>query len=263
MQFLDKTAEDYAGWLTRLRESSERLLILDYDGTLAPFRIERSEAIPYPGVTDLLVSISEHSRIVVVSGRNVEEVSKLLSMEPSLELWGSHGWERMKPDGSIKALDPGEDARAGLAKASQILDGSGLEDRVERKQASVALHWRGLDESLKQELKERASASWQDIAEGYGLALKDFDGGLEIMATGRDKGHAVCEIIAGSAADSIAAYLGDDFTDEDAFKALRPTDLGILVNERLRTTAAQIWIRPPGELLDFLRSWIDACGARQ
>jgi trehalose 6-phosphate phosphatase len=265
MLFLDKTEEDYAGWLARLNEASERLLILDYDGTLAPFVIERSEAIPYPGVVDLLESISllERSRIIVVSGRNVEEVSKLLSMERPLELWGSHGCERMEPDGTITAIDPGEDAREGLTEALRILDTPELESRIERKHASIALHWRGLGETAVKELRDRVSTAWHDVADKHGLSVKSFDGGLEIVATGRDKGRAVHEILDGMASDSIAVYLGDDLTDEDAFKALRPKDLGILVNERLRPTAAKIWIQPPDELLDFLNSWIEACGAIQ
>ncbi|MCK4349621.1 MAG: hypothetical protein KAX13_02120, partial [Candidatus Krumholzibacteria bacterium] len=186
--------------MARLSESSERLLILDYDGTLAPFKVERSEAIPYPGVVDLLESIakSELSKIVVVSGRNVEEVSKFLSMERQLELWGSHGWERMNPDGTVITFDPGEDARTGLTEALRIIETQELEKRIECKHASIALHWRGLRESLKQELKEKISAAWQDIAEGHGLALKSFEGGLEIIAPGRNKSHAVREIIDGS-----------------------------------------------------------------
>ena len=113
------------------------------------------------------------------------------------------------------------------------------------------------------ELKDKTSAAWDEIADRHGLSVKRFDGGLEIMAKGRDKGDAVRDILDGSAPDSIAAYLGDDLTDEDAFKALRPEDLGILVNESLRPTAAHIWIRPPVELIDFLNSWIEASGVTQ
>ena len=265
MQFLKINEEDYTGWLTRLAEASERLLILDYDGTLAPFRIERSEAIPYPGVIDLLesISVSERSRIVVVSGRKVEEISRFLSMERPLELWGSHGWERMDPDCTVTAFDPGDDARTGLAEALRVIESWKLEERIEHKHTSIALHWRGLSEPLKRKLKDMISAAWQDIADDHGLAFKSFDGGLELMAPGRDKGHAVREIIDASAPDSIAAYLGDDLTDEDAFKALRPKDLGILVNKKLRPTSARVWIQPPDELFDFLDSWIKACGEKQ
>jgi trehalose-phosphatase len=118
-----------------------------------------------------------------------------------------------------------------------------------------------LDEQERRELLDGISPIWSDIAREHDLALKSFDGGLEIVAKGRDKGNAVKEIFDGSDPDSIAAYLGDDLTDEDAFRALRSSDLGILVNERLRPTAAHIWIRPPGELFEFLDSWIEAGGA--
>lgn len=56
------------------------------------------------------------------------------------------------------------------------------------------------------------------------------------------------------------AYLGDDVTDEDAFHAVKPRGLAVLVRAELRETAADLWIRPPRELVAFLRSWCDACG---
>lgn len=55
------------------------------------------------------------------------------------------------------------------------------------------------------------------------------------------------------------AYLGDDLTDEDAFQALDTRGLRVLVRDALRPTAADIWLQPPDELLDFLRSWRQTC----
>jgi trehalose 6-phosphate phosphatase len=262
MLFLKCTAEDYSAWMGRLSGASESLLILDFDGTLAPFRVARNEARPYPGISDMLEAIasSKRCRIVVVSGRGVEELSKLLQTKRPLELWGSHGWEQMNRDGTIHSLDPGEGARAGLKEAEQILISAGLDRRCERKHASIALHWRGLDEVTVRGMRERVTRAWDGVAIRNGLIVRSFDGGLEIMAIGRDKGHAVREILGSQAPDPIAAYLGDDLTDEDAFEALRPQDLGILVNEQLRQTAADIWIRPPDELFAFLHSWLEAVG---
>ena len=51
------------------------------------------------------------------------------------------------------------------------------------------------------------------------------------------------------------AYLGDDRTDEDAFRALRGRGLSVLVRAEPRETAADAWIRPPEELIEFLRTW--------
>jgi len=55
------------------------------------------------------------------------------------------------------------------------------------------------------------------------------------------------------------AYLGDDATDEDAFRILNGRGLTVLVGPKYHFTAAQIWLKPPDELYDFLRSWITAC----
>ena len=53
--------------------------------------------------------------------------------------------------------------------------------------------------------------------------------------------------------------LGDDMTDEDAFMELEGKGLSVLVNTLLRPTAADVWIKPPIELIMFLRRWSDAC----
>ena len=55
--------------------------------------------------------------------------------------------------------------------------------------------------------------------------------------------------------DALLAYLGDDATDEEAFRALTDTGLGVLVHTVLRATDAGLWLAPPGELLEFLQRW--------
>ena len=66
---------------------------------------------------------------------------------------------------------------------------------------------------------------------------------------------------AGSGA--IIAYLGDDLTDEYAFKALPPGNAAVLVRSQLRPTAAQLWIQPQAELLDFLTRWSEMAGCNR
>ena len=56
-----------------------------------------------------------------------------------------------------------------------------------------------------------------------------------------------------------AAYLGDDSTDEHAFEAMNGHGLSVLVRPRYRPTAAQLWLRPPDEVLDLLEQWLEAC----
>lgn len=59
---------------------------------------------------------------------------------------------------------------------------------------------------------------------------------------------------------TVAAYLGDDLTDEDAFRAIRGRGTGILVREEFRPTAAGFLLKPPEDVLDFLARWNEAAG---
>ena len=55
--------------------------------------------------------------------------------------------------------------------------------------------------------------------------------------------------------ESAIAYLGDDVTDEDAFRAVKMRGIGVLVRPEFRETVADVWLRPPDELVDFMARW--------
>ena len=80
-------------WL-KLEKASRSALLLDYDGTLAPFQVERDKANPYPGVREILEQIqhSDRTRLIIVSGRTVADLLPLLNMKNNPEIWGSHGF---------------------------------------------------------------------------------------------------------------------------------------------------------------------------
>lgn len=248
----------------KLSTASHRVLMLDYDGTLAPFRVERLQAVPYPGVREILSRIlaGGHARVVIVSGRPVAELLPLLGLEPLPEIWGAHGWERRLPDGALEVSEPDPDTREVLDKAYTAVVAEGLESQSERKIASVAVHWRGLDDDRREELRRRVLRLWTPVAEGSGLVIQEFDGGIELRVPGRSKADAVNTVLAETGPDPAAAYLGDDATDEDAFRAIQGKGIGILVRSEYRPTAASAWLRPPEELLDFLSRWLQISGGK-
>lgn len=248
-----------------LSEAPERALLLDYDGTLAPFREERDRAVPYPGVREILERLlrAGHSRVVVVSGRWTEDLVPLLGLETPPEIWGAHGWERLRPDGSLEIGDMEDEALRGLAEADRWAESQGLEDRAEAKPGCLALHVRGLPQPEADALRERAFSALRPLARRRGLELHEFDGGLELRVPGRDKGDAVRTVLGELPADAAVAYLGDDRTDEDAFEALDDHGLRVLVRPERRPTRADVWIRPPEELLAFLRRWDRAARGRR
>jgi trehalose-phosphatase len=232
--------------------------MLDYDGTLAPFRNDRFKAVPYPGVEDRLQILSELSRVrlVLVSGRTAHELRKLLRPGIRTEIWGSHGREQLKSDGSYQLfeLDPAQ--KAVLEGVEQKFSELGLADRLEVKPSSLAIHWRGLDALGQERVLSAVKFVLAQVALPGSLHLLPFDGGAELRSADRTKGTAVRQILSPEPAELPVAYLGDDLTDEDAFAALGNRGYPVLVRSEVRASAARFWLRPPIELLEFLDNWI-------
>lgn len=247
-------------FLRRVARSPKSLLMLDFDGTLAPFRRDRKSAVPYPGVVPALQEILAvgHTRVVIISGRDVTETVPLLSIKPHPEVWGLHGLQRLKADGSVELGELDQSTVEALAAAKDWLRSENLLGAAELKTGSTAVHWRGLPDLEAQAVRERVLLGWTRIAQQFGSNLMDFDGGVEIRSPRVNKGTAVRTILGEMDAEVPAAYLGDDSTDEDAFSAMKGRGLSILTRPEWRPTAAQIWLRPPDELLELLTEWLRA-----
>lgn len=244
--------------VSRARESA---LVLDYDGTLAPFRVNRAEAVPYEGVSSLLQQIMStgRCRVVLVTGRRAQELIPLLGLTPNPEIWGIHGLERLHSNGLHEMTSIDADTLDALAAAEDWVESLGLHRLAEHKPGSLAVHWRGLADAEAQEIRSRVLLGWLSIADGARLNVEEFDGGIEFRVAHRNKGDAVRTILAELEMDAPIAYLGDDQTDEDAFRALHNRGLCVLVRPQWRETAANLWLQPPDQLLAFFRTWLEAC----
>ena len=235
-------------------------LLLDYDGTLAPFHRDPARACPYPGVDGLLERIGRltRDRLVIVSGRALDDLLPLLRLGVQPEIWGCHGRERLLPDGRRSYMPLPEAARQALAEAEDwTATVSALGGRVERKPGSLAFHWRGLTPEDQRALERELERRFAGLAPADTLEWHSFDGGIELRAPGCDKGRAVRQVLDDLGEGACVAYLGDDHTDEDAFAALRGRGLGVLVRSKWRATAADLWLRPPEGLRAFLGCWAD------
>jgi len=248
-------------FLKTVAQSPRRLLMLDYDGTLAPFHRQRDKAVPYLHVAATLEEIVRdgHTRVAIISGREVREVVSLLGIEPLPEMWGVYGLQRRRADGKVEVASIDQRYLEALCDALRWLEYQQLAGSAETKSGSLAFHWRGLRPSEVEEVRGRVLLGWSAIAKDTGLSLVEFDGGLEIRAPGSDKGDVVRMLLQEMGPDVRAAYLGDDVTDEPAFEAIRARGLSILVRPQWRQTAARIWLKPPAGVVDFLAGWLDAC----
>lgn len=250
--------------LQAVARAPRSLLMLDYDGTLAPFQKNPENAFPYPGIALVLEQIvsTSKTRVVIISGRDANEVIPLLNIAPRPELWGLHGLQRLNPDGSTHLPSLDQSTVSELAAAEDWLHYQNLQHTAEFKIGSIAVHWRGLDESEAESIRGRVLMGWTPLARYTQLDLLEFDGGVEIRAHKADKGAAVRTILNEMDPGTPTAYLGDDITDEKAFQAVNGRGLSILVRPRWRRSAAQVLLKPPDEVLDLLRRWLYACQER-
>jgi trehalose 6-phosphate phosphatase len=257
-----EAAQKLQNFFGAFQKSHHPFLLLDYDGTLAPFRVDRFTAIPWAGVRPLLQRIQDHghTRMAVVTGRPAHEIAPLLQLNRPLEVWGLHGAERLYPDGrrELEQAPPATQAR--LDELKQHLRRDSFGGLFEDKANGAVMHWRGLPRKKAEHVEQRTRALFEPLSKLAGLTLLDFEAGLELR-TGRDKGAAIEAILAETDSSGPVGFLGDDLTDEAGFSvvnhATRP-HLSVLVRRSLRETAADVWLCPPQEVVDFLRRWIEA-----
>ncbi len=261
---INERQEQLSHFFQRLRAAPQGILLLDYDGTLAPHCVHPEKALPYPGVREILDDLmsDDHTRVIIVSGRWTIDLVPLLGLRQTPEIWGSHGWEQLKPNGEYHIARISDGALKNLVDADDWThEIEALGARCELKPGGLAIHWRGLTPPQIADIRGKVNEMWTTQQLHQNLVWHDFDGGIELRAPGRDKGKVVETLLTQTDEQAAIAYLGDDLTDEDAFKAIRGRGIGVLVRSAFRATAADCWLKPPKELLEFLWQWRETSGA--
>lgn len=236
-------------------------VFLDFDGTLAAIRRRPSAASLSKAARKTLKKIAGEKRIsvAIISGRGLSDITKRVGVK-GLVYAGNHGLE-IRGKG-IKYTAPGaRKARKAIAaigrKAAKAYAGiKGV--IVEDKNLSLSIHYR-MAGSSKAPLIERT------IREFAGPFLRS--GSIRLTrgkktwevrpAVDWNKGKAVLFLLGRSAkrsgGESFPIYIGDDRTDEDAFRALRRRGLTVFVGKVREKTSAEYYLRSTGEVISFLR----------
>ncbi len=257
----DAVSRRLAGWLAQRPTVA---LFLDYDGTLTPLAPRPEAAILSEPARQILQQAARTPNLdtVIVSGRAVANVQELVAV-PGLTYVGNHGFEIEGPGISYRHDGVGR-FRAALDAAAAELAALGLEGaHVERKEASVAYHIRDVAaaERPKVERQARAVFKRRRLRVLLGKCVVEGQPPLEW-----DKGHAILHVLvrrhgADWPSKVRAMYLGDDTTDEDAFRSLRGIGRSIHVGSSApaRGTSADFHVPDPDAVLQLLR-WL-ASGA--
>ncbi len=256
-EWLTRAALPASAW-ARIASSPLRLLILDYDGTLVPFRADRMAARPEARDITVLREVTTRStlRPVILSGRPLDELLELIG-EAEAHLIGLHGWEEWSPE-SGRVEHPLEPAVAGaLAQAAEGVRLLGWGEMLEIKRCALAFHTRRLNRAAAIDYERRVGLDWQPLGERPGLRFDTMHGGLELRASARDKGTVIRGLLHDAPEGTIATFVGDDATDEAGFKILRDVGVTIRVGEDHAPTAAAHRLASPAHVWAFVRRWRD------
>ncbi|MFC1658711.1 trehalose-phosphatase [Candidatus Omnitrophota bacterium] len=226
------------------------VLFLDYDGTLTPI-VERPElAVISQEMKKALETLSNKYTIAVVSGRMREDVEKLVGIKGIIYA-GSHGFDILGP--GIAMIEPRANQTIPLIGSIINLLSKQLGDipgvLIEEKKFSTAVHYRLADEKYLPQIKQAVDKVTSDNPQLRMMSGKKV---FEILpGIDWDKGRAVSWIMQALKISWVASsvvYIGDDTTDEDAFRVVRTRGAGILVSQSPRESAADFQLSSTEEV---------------
>ena len=243
--------------LTSVARVPRLLVAADFDGTIAPIVDRPDDARPLPESATALRALAglPSTTSALISGRALRDLATLSRMPAEVHLVGSHGSEF--DAGFVHAVD--DAAKALLRTIKDALSAIAAEYpgvTIELKPASVALHVRNAtpdDAQTALEKAHSAAQSWDaQITEGKAV--------LEFAVISTDKGQAL-DILRHREGASAAVFIGDDVTDEKAFRRLHGPDIGIKVGPG--ETLADYRVESPAQVAEALayileerRTWL-------
>ncbi|XP_073043583.1 probable trehalose-phosphate phosphatase F [Primulina eburnea] len=255
-------------------------LFLDYDGTLSPIVDNPDQAFMSNTMRAAVSNVAKYFPTTIISGRSCDKVYEFVGLT-ELYYAGSHGMDIMGPVRSVSSdhkncirstdkqgkevnlFQPAieflpiiEEAFRALVEITKDIVGA----KVENNKFCVSVHYRNVDEK-----------SWTTVGEYVNDILKQYPRlrlthGRKVLEVrpvlNWDKGKAVEFLLESlglmNSDDIIPIYVGDDRTDEDAFKVLREANrgCGIIVSSVPKESNAFYSLRDPSEVMVFLKTLV-------
>lgn len=232
-------------------------VLLDYDGTLTPIVSHPEKAFLSDSMRQTLQTLAMHASVAILSGRDLGDVRRRVDIDPIIYA-GSHGFDIAGPRGlqkevAMEFLPRLDTIEKELGKKLAGLHGA----HVERKRFSIAAHYRNVkarDVSAVEQAVSEVARRNRELRRIDGKKVYELVPNIDW-----DKGKAVLWLLDQLGLEETNVrpiYIGDDRTDEDAFRALKQRGVCILVSEEPRSTAASYSLRDPREVERFLRELV-------
>jgi len=241
--------------LRRLRVAKRIFFFLDYDGTLTPIVSHPEEANLSEEMKRVLLALKKipKVRLSIVSGRSLKDIRNRVGLKGIFYI-GNHGLEIFEPQKGRKPLFD-EEVVPELKRIRDRLDQKlrGIEGTIiEDKGYVLAIHYRNVDPrwvpSILMMLKQEVRESITPLCLGFGKMV------FEIRPKSNvNKGTVVLELLNQVDQDGVLPlYIGDDQTDEDAFRVLNRRGITIFVGLS-GNSSAQYYVNDPLEVHHFLK----------
>jgi len=237
--------------------ASKRCILLDYDGTLAPYQKLPSMAAPSEELIVLLKQLTDDAsnEIIIISGRDVTTLEKWLGKLP-LNMIAEHGacvkyrGGEWKEQVAIKT-----EWKEQIKPLMELFVDRCAGSFIEEKKSTLAWHYRNTNPELGFMRSRELRNALLQLTANTALQVVDGNKVLEVRMVGVDKGMAALNMLAGLDPDFILC-IGDDATDEDMFKVMRDKAYTIKIGRA--NTSAQYTILSQNEVFPFLRKLIKA-----
>lgn len=236
--------------------ADKRLIFLDYDGTLVGFFSDPNDSKPDKELKTILKKLTEdkRNRVVVISGRGRETLAEWLKEYP-LEIIAEHGVWIKERDQEFKTLTTLSDNWK--EPIQKVLDG--YVDRtpgsfIEKKDYSLVWHYRKVETGLGEARTRELTSHLKYITIDRNLKVLEGNKVVEIKNSEIDKGRAAAVWLNKYPSDFVMAC-GDDWTDEDTFKAMPKDAYSIKVGST--SSAARYRVTDHTEIRDILKSLIN------
>jgi trehalose 6-phosphate phosphatase len=237
------------------RRGNRLAVFLDYDGTLTPIVSHPEDALLSDSTRQTLRELAGCVPVAILSGRDLDDVRGRVHVD-GIVYAGSHGFDIAGGGGLRRQLGAAylsvlQTAETELREALDEIPGA----QLERKHFSVAAHYRNVNENDA----FRVALAVDAVAARH-RELRRIDGKKVYELLPRiecDKGKAVMWLLEalGLERENVRPiYIGDDNTDEDAFRTIEKRGVGILVSEQPQPTTARYSLKNPAEVERFLRA---------
>lgn len=240
-------------------EGKRVALFLDYDGTLTPIVSRPEEARLSGAMRTLLRELAGYCTVGIMTGRDRADIESRVGLD-ELIYAGSHGYDiagpsglRLEHEGGRRCLPELDDSERELLAQVGLVSGA----QVERKRFAIAVHYRNVADSEVARVEEIVDT----VLSRHTLLRKS--GGKKVFELlpdiDWDKGRAVQWLLEALSLDEghiVPIYVGDDLTDEDAFRVLAGRGIGVRVGLPAHPTRATYFLPDSGDVQRFLEELI-------